>query len=417
MPASREVSIDALAAAALSAQGKTQIEIAATLELSQSAVSRYLRDVQDYLWIERRFQWDKLEPSVQQEVRRRMSPREITERVARLAKEHDQPAPTVHVVPVGEKQDKGSQFETFAAHAAVELRNLLEDVQGRVGVAWGSTLWHTTQALRAILPQRPLRELAPIEFVPLCGDPLIDASKDQESYADRTSSRIVSDLSEAVNGDKSRPAWLGLVPAYIPPVFTRKGEIQVIDRLIDLVPRYPEIFGPRTGDPPHPPIAGDLHMIITAAGPSKRPRGFGTNALLGLDQKQTQELAENIYGDIGGVLLPRLKDAPGKRGDKSAPHPLVRELTNRWTGLRLEHLKACSARAFSERSRSRPGVTLLCFGDSHVEVVKEAVRTGLVNQLIIGSDLEEALAAALPREGAKGTGERSPALDSDATTR
>ena len=412
MPIPQKVSIDALAAAALTVQGKTQVEIALALDLSQSVVSRLLRDVQDYIRIERTFHWDKLPPATEQEVRRRMSHREIGDRVAHLAREHGQPVPAVHVVPLGDATESGAQFEMFAAHAAIALRDLLEEVRGRVGVAWGSTLWHTTQALRSILPQRPFRERVPIEFVPLCGDPLIDS---QERYADRTSSRIVSELSKAVNGDETRPAWLGLVPAFIPRTFKR-NEIRVIDRLIDLVPQYPRIFGPRIAPsrPMAAPIAGDLHMIITAAGPSKRPLGFGRNPLLGLSDAESRLLADSIYGDIGGVLLPRLTNAPGAKSPEPAPHPLVQELTRRWTGLKIEHLKACSARAFAERSKSRPGVTLLSFGASHVEVVLEAVRQGLVNQLIIGSDLEEAMAEALPRGAA---GEGLPVPDKRATTR
>jgi hypothetical protein len=406
MPIPRKVTIDALAAAALAAQGKTQIQIAATLDLSQSAVSRLLKDVQDYISIERRFRWERLAPPMEQEVRKRISHREIGDRVAQLAQEHKHPAPTVCVVPMGEVAEIGAKFDTFAAHAAMELRDLLEEVGGRVGVAWGSTLWHTIQALRSILPQRPFRVRTPIEFVPLCGDPLIDWP---ERYADRTSSRIVSDLSKAVNGDESQPAWLGLVPAFIPSLFKRNEEIRVIDRLIDMVPHYPRIFGPRIAPsrPMPAPIAGDLHMIITAAGPAKRPRGFGRNPLLGLSDSESRLLTENIYGDIGGVLLPRLKDTSGKKGHEPAPHPLVQELTRRWTGLKIEHLKACSTRAFAERSKLRPGVTLLSFGASHVEVVLEAVRQGLVNQLIIGSDLEEAMVKALPYTGTGNGGERT----------
>jgi len=388
MPISAKASVDALAAAALAAQGKRQTEIAVALDLSQSAVSRLLKEVQDYIVVTRAFDWDRLTPATQQEVRRRISHREIGDRVAYLAKQQEQPAPAVHVVPLGEEQQTGPPFESFAAQAAIVLRDLLEDVRGRVGVAWGSTLWHVTLALRSILPQHPFRERVPIEFVPLCGDPLIDS---QERYADRTSSRIVSDLSKIVNGDETRPAWLGLVPAFIPRTFKR-NEIRVIDRLIDLVAQYPRIFGPRI--PPArsapAPIAGDLNMIITAAGPAKRPLGFGRNPLLGLSERESKELADNIYGDIGGVLLPRPTGGP-------APHQLVVELTRRWTGLKIEHLKACATRAFAEPSRARPGVTLFAFGADHAEVVIEAIRRGLANQIIIGSDLEAAMAEVLPR--------------------
>ena len=412
MPIAAKVSVDALAAAALAAQGKRQTEIAVALDLSQSAVSRLLKDVQEYILVTRTFDWDRLPPATQQEVRRRISHREIGDRVAYLAERNEQPAPAVHVVPLGEEQQTGPPFETFAAQAAIVLRDLLEEVRGRVGVAWGSTLWYVTLALRSILPQHPFRERVPIEFVPLCGDPLIDS---QERYADRTSSRIVSDLSKIVNGNEFRPAWLGLVPAFIPRTFKR-NEIRVIDRLIDLVPQYPRIFGPRI--PPArsapAPIAGDLNMILTAAGPAKRPLGFGRNPLLGLSDRESKELAENIYGDIGGVLLPRLADRPAAKGQGPAPHHLVVELTRRWTGLKIEHLKACAARAFAEPSRARPGVTLFAFGADHAEVVIEAVRCGLANQIVIGSDLEEAMAAVLPRRPG---GENPSAPDRHAAVR
>jgi len=397
MPGPAKVSIDALAAAALSAQGKRQTEIAVALDLSQSAVSRLLQDVQDYILVTRAFAWDRLPPATQQEVRRRISHREIGGRVAHLAEQHGQPAPAVHVVSLGEEQQNGPPFETFAAQAAIVLRDLLVDVRGRVGVAWGSTLWYVTLALRSILPH-PFRKQDPIEFVPLCGDPLIDTL---ELYADRTSSRIVSDLSKIVNGDETRPAWLGLVPAFIPREFKR-AEIRVIDRLIDLVPQYPRIFGPRIPRARSAaPFAGDLNMIVTAAGPAKRPLGFGRNPLLGLADRESKALADSIYGDIGGVLLPRPTGGP-------APHQLVVELTRRWTGLKIEHLKACAARAFAEPSRARPGVTLFAFGADHADVVIEAVRRGLANQLIIGSDLEAAMAEVLPRPPAA---ESEPAPD------
>jgi predicted transcriptional regulator len=407
MPIAAKPSIDAFAAAALAAQGKTQVEISAALGLSQSAVSRLLGGVQDYIRIERTFDWKRLAPSIQQEVQRRMSHREIGDRVARYAEEYKQPAPTVHVVPMGEANDMSQKFEAFAAPAAMVLRDLLEEVSGRVGVAWGSTLWHTTQALRSVLPQRPLRQRVPIEFVPLCGDPLIDS---EQRYADRTSSRIVSELNKAVNGEKRRPAWLGLVPAFIPRDFTKPNEIRVIDRLIDLVPQYSKIFGPRSkpSNPKSAPLVADLHMIITAAGSSEHPLGFGNNPLLGLIKEESEELAQHIHGDIGGVLLTRPTGVPGKSSDGQPLHPLVRDLTRRWTGLTIEHLKACSTRAFSERNQSRPGVTLLCFGENHREVVLEAIRRGLANHLIIGSDLEGAMAKVLPHAQAEAAVRKLP---------
>jgi hypothetical protein len=285
-------------------------------------------------------------------------------------------------------------MEAFAAGAAVIIRNLLLGVSHNVGVAWGTTIWHVTQALRVFPPHRGWRSQAPVDFVPLCGDPLLDSSQDD---ADMTSSRIASDLSKIVNGHGKRSVWLGLVPAYIPRTFNDR-DTKVIQKLIDLVPEYRRIFGP-----PHPSIAEDLHMVLTAAGPAERPVGFGQNPLLGLTAGDAKRLTRSIHGDIGGVLIPKLL-----AGGDSKPRldPLVRDVARHWTGLRMEHLRACADQAFAAgRAADRPGVTLVSFSPNRTEIVLEAIRQGLVNQLIVSSDLERSLDAALPDVPEKARGE------------
>lgn len=137
-------------------------------------------------------------------------------------------------------------------------------------------------------------------------------------------------------------------------------------------------------------------MILTAAGTADRPLGLGglrRHPLLGFgdkkDDKNASLLTQAIFGDIGGVLIPRQPESD-KRQDARAQKTL-NDLTHRWTGLRIEHLSACATRAFEDPSKDRPGVTLLTFGADHSEIVIEAVRRGLANHLIIGSDLEQAL--------------------------
>jgi hypothetical protein len=395
--------IDALTVAYLAAQGKRQIEIGAILGLNQSAVSRLFKQVKD-VYIQQSFREGLLDPATMDEIRRRASPRELANKLRAFAEKHGRRGPVVYVVPIPENADRSRQFEIFATGAAVIVKQLLADVKRRVGVAWGSTLWHVCQELRNLPPRGPWRDTDPLEFIPLCGDPLVDSP---EKYKDRTSSRIVSDLSDTVNGGKAKPpAWLGLVPAFIPRIFAKKEEIEVIDEYINLVPSYRAIFGARestpaktTRTPKAPTIADELDMILTSAGTEDRPRGFGANPLLFLEEADSKLLAENIHGDIGGVFLPKASPADKKNTKASR---LLQELTDGWTGLKRSHLEKCAARAFpefdstSQRGRTMyPGVTLLSFGAEHLNIVREAVRVGLINQLIIGSDIEAALLKAL----------------------
>ena len=268
MPDANETSIDALSVAYLAAQGKTQIEISRILGLSQSVVSRHYSAVKDK-YIKTVFLEDQVKPDTLQEIQRRTSGHGLQDRLQKLAWKHGQEGPQVHSVFLPEDHQGNPNFEMFAPRAAPFVYNLLKQARKTVGVAWGSTLWHTTQHLRTFV-EAPWRKDLPIEFIPLCGDPLVD-SLVAKRYADRTSSRIASELSKIVNGDELRSVWLGLVPAYIPRTFD-KYQREVIDRFIDLSPHYGRIFGPRDGSTPaERPLAEDLDMILTAAGSSEYP--------------------------------------------------------------------------------------------------------------------------------------------------
>jgi hypothetical protein len=293
--------------------------------------------------------------------------------------------------------------------AAAVVKQLLVTVKGTVGVTWGNTVWHLSQALNATSMAHPWRSHDPVQFVPLCGDPVMDSLG---HYADRTSSRIASDLSQLLNGTEVRPAWLGLVPAFIPrdaqelhvrattrkvkyseakignrsPEYSGKRDKETIWRMIKRVPQYPRIFGPADT-----PLADDLNMILTASGSTKSLVNV-SRSLLALTPCEADLLAQGILGDIGGVVLPRM--LPPSVG-RPAPESLaiVNEVSDRWTGIRLRHLKQCAsqARSVGDLRGARPGVALLSFRPDRVGVVLEAVKLGLVNHLIISADLESAI--------------------------
>jgi hypothetical protein len=131
-------------------------------------------------------------------------------------------------------------------------------------------------------------------------------------------------------------------------------------------------------------------MIFTAAGDADHPVGFGKGPLLQLETDEAKALGDHIYGDIGGVLIPK-PDRGSKKA--SAGQKLVEELTGLWTGLKMKHLELCARQAFTTHAdkRGRPGVTQLGFRDEQAPLVCQALRLGLVNHLIIGSALEASI--------------------------
>jgi len=382
-----EEDIDALSVAYLAAAGRTQIDIARILGLSQSAVSRLYTRVKE-TYIRTTFCEEKLDADTIQRIRRRTSRLDVEGKLADLARKYGNEGPVVHSIFLREGSTLGEQFDQFSRDAAPVVMGLVKRVRRTVGVAWGSTLWQTTQQLRSVVeaPRRPNEQ---IDFVPLCGEPLGDILNAQQ-YADRTSSRIAIEMSRIINGDDRRTMSLGLVPAFIPRTFDKAAR-EAINNLIDLVPYYGRIFGPRGGSKgSERPLAEDLDMILTAAGDSEHPVGFGKGPLLQLEAEEADELRHHIYGDIGGVLISKFdpqtkKPTPGQK--------LVKELAGLWTGLRLDHLRLCARQAFADggHSAGKPGVALLGFRESLAELVIQAVQQGLVNHLIIGSNLEAAI--------------------------
>ena len=63
-----------------------------------------------------------------------------------------------------------------------------------------------------------------------------------------------------------------------------------------------------------------------------------------------------------------------------------------WTGVRLKHLQRIAQQA--ER-RKRPGVIVVSLGIDRAEIIAEAVRCGLINELIVDRSLADALARVL----------------------
>ena len=136
-------STQALAVAYLTAQGRKQNEIAKTLNISQAAVSRLYGEVKDD-YIEHRFRGNLLAKDELRDVQRMASPEKLGARLKAVAEANGSRAPRVYRVLTGNDH----QVEEFASQAAVIVKDLIGRARSTVGVAWGNTIWHVSQALR-----------------------------------------------------------------------------------------------------------------------------------------------------------------------------------------------------------------------------------------------------------------------------
>lgn len=366
MPSKKVTPVDEVAAAFLFAKGEKQAKIAKELGLSAPVVSRLINSAckKNYLVKEFRFLQDNVGAETLEAMRRRLSRSDILERLDRFSHKHvGHAGPLVRVFDSARAADgTDAALAVFAAQAAPYIRDLL--LQARVcGVTWGRMLLTIVRAMRSLrvapMPHR-------LEVIPLAGEPL------GNEPTMSSSSTLAVELGRMMTGDEDyHGKSLTMVPALVPLDFTPYEQAAVY-KLIDQLPDYRAIFGRKDA------IAGGLDCILTSLG--RKPLGFRFRSML---KPREQKL---FAGDMGGVLLPR----PGLRGEKLHT---AKDIEARWTGLKFEHVKACAERARNPQNGSAAptGVVLVATEADRAPVVLEVIRRGLVNHLVMDSQLAYAL--------------------------
>jgi hypothetical protein len=94
-----------------------------------------------------------------------------------------------------------------------------------------------------------------------------------------------------------------------------------------------------------------------------------------------EQISELVVGDVGGVLIPKPHIKKGSPADKA-----LRKISERWMGIRTEHIAQCAAKA-RDSGGMPPGVVVLGVGRYRASVVYECIRLGLVNELVIDEDM------------------------------
>jgi hypothetical protein len=266
------------------------------------------------------------------------------------------------------------RLDRFARPASQEVLKLI--LRSRVvGTSWGRTL---ATIFRAIREAPPRLKHAPIRFVPLCGEML-------EGPPRKTSaSSLAYRLDELFNRDlpHAQAHWLAGVPSHLPVPGTAnrltRHDAEVIAKYVRSLPAYRDVFASTRGQPP---LVDHVDMILTSCSPSDQPLGQEGKRCLAAIGIRPEEAPKLLAGDFSGNLLPR----PGidREGAKK-----VRLANEAWLGARLDHIRRCAARA---AEFALPGVVLCGIGANKAETVREIVRLGLANRILIDNDCWNAL--------------------------
>lgn len=368
----------ALLAARLSNHGCKQDDIAERLGISQAEVSRLLSKAEkawNFYSPRPSFLRERVPEEDQAAAEQLLTNRSPHARVFRAWVPATVRCFAVQVLP--------SEEEPFFLFAADRVLQLLAH-SSVVGVMWGSALWKLVNRIKTqVATSKPIKPW-PLQCVPLAGDPVHVMHQGNQPCS---ASQLAAALEEALTGQRQEatPTLTG-VHAYYPLRLRMTPEFR--DHLAG-IPGYRRIFGSgSTG--PEPPLAERVDTFLTGVGvlPLEDSAAWPQAAvflrqLIAQQESTAEELSRLAYGDFGGLLLAR--EGLGQRDAAR-----VEALNQSWTGMQLPKLKQLAARAAANRA---PGIVVVAAGAAKACMIREVMRRGLVNELIIDTALADALLA------------------------
>jgi DNA-binding transcriptional regulator LsrR (DeoR family) len=382
-----------VAVAYLSANQKTQDQIAADLGISQSLVSRLMREAKKtgILEVKTRFASERVsaEERARVEAKLRTEPlRQISSKIHALAP--GKPIPTFHVYPCHSRNTSPvawrHRIQEFSNDCADDLLKVLVSASV-IGVAWGEMVANAVGAMQRVQQERRERRPSDQTIIPLLGEPL------GRNITQYSSSILASKLAETLNpkpaqtpDPKSEPRStlsLAPVPAFIPEGMTR-AEINAIRKFIGKIGAYGEIYGAdergSRGEDKSLLWIDRVDTILTSISREEQPLGFDDDRLIHAAGIRRDRLNGLVIGDLCGVVIPRPNlDSQSKKE--------IKNIMARWTGIKVNHLEACAMRA----NKGAAGVIVLAIGSNKASVVYEALRRGLIQHLFMDEDLADRL--------------------------
>lgn len=364
-----------LIAALLHSEGRSNKEIGVKLGLGESTISKIIRECYQEGLLAIRFRSGLSDGELERLRAEAGLKNEFTEKLRFFPKDSTAivAAPEVMVFDSGSTdtgpQDWATRLETFAKPVAQEvLKWMLRSHV--VGTSWGRTLATIVRTLRDAQLPAPHH---PIQFIPLCGE-MLDGPPRKTS-----ASSLALQLDELVNhaAPNLHGHMLAAVPSHLPFHLPRR-EAGIIAGYVTSVPAYRAIFGGQR-DPKQVPLVDRTDMILTSCGPEHRPLGYDGPRWLESTGISGEDARRYISGDISGNLLcnSRVGNAP------RALERRIDRVNEAWLGAKLDHLRACAQRALESQL---PGVVLCCIGANKAGTVREIVRLGLANRILLDDD-------------------------------
>ncbi len=385
-----------------------QMDIASQLGLSETDVSKTLRNARDEGLVKEQVTIElgrRFTPEYQDGIRKDIEARnwDDQEALKRKLKEvasltKSVPVRDVHVffsLKAASSKDPDQWDEAAVAFGKAAARHLLGRLTDAdlAAVSSGRTLAGLIRALRDLLVDPPRRGDNPVRVFPAWGEPLGEAKPKSDSkifkdYAELSSTRLATGLSEVLNGTADGVPSLLASPAIIPVRFQGE-EVECIKEFVHVNEAYKAIFGdfthgPRLGATTEgkAPLIEQADTMLLSVGSPDQPGRFWSDAVMRYAGISHEELKDLGVGDLGGCLIAH-PDLPEAKKEQ------LQGLIERWMGVTEVQIRECARRA--DQSRKRPGVIVLGVGPSRGRIVSECATRGLINELIIDHSLAESL--------------------------
>lgn len=396
---------EAAEVAYLTHRGIPQFEIAKALGISQSTVSRLLREATDSKVLRTRTEFAS--SHISEDLLQRIAQRwdyyaEARDLLKKLNEELGFKTLKRVLIPrlPSESMAVGDQLATSAGSRDHK----------DISRAAASYMAHRFSALThvGVLPGRTVRSLAGslrhyagltqsgITFVPLTGLPYflegeypieLSATEVAKSFA-----RAVNLTARTQSGKSKELIDINSIPICIPKNHKNSerinsAEIKTLKHFFTELPNYNRVYGDREGQGG---LMAEVEMVVTSVGAVDRGSPWYGNYLkntIGLSSKRGDplDIARYVAGEIGCVFLPL---PGGSRSQRSAAEHLE-EVETRWiAGPRLGDLQRMADRL---PEAGKPGVIVIAHGAAKAEVLYSAIQHRCVNEVIIDLPLADRL--------------------------
>jgi hypothetical protein len=331
--------------------------------LSQPHVSRLLKhaEKQNYIVIEQRFASELFSENWIKEMNSLLAPSGLSADLNEFCQANRIPTPQIRVFESGPGNTEGAMKQRRTRFGRVASGRLIELIENSntVGVAWGRTIKALTEGIRA--SRRPLKKARHIEFAAVSAE-LVSLA--QHGYS---ASRLTETFDDLFNEAPGNNTQLTGFPAYIPRNYDIETRASIL-RYISDTPGYHHVFsGPDA-------LIHQMDMLISSVGSSSMPVLGSFEELVFAGGLRANDLRQLVVGDLGGILIPKI-------GLSNAKKKLIEDLNELWTGIKIEHVRAISKRAFDNSDLS--GVVVVALQSERGDTAFELIQMGLVNELIV----------------------------------